>query len=252
MITLLNKFDDKYIIQKDDIHEITSKYIKENEAQEFLRDVNLTKESDIVVDFNYKNNELSINMDKLLEQCYKLYRELKERYKIEDQFESYFINYYILEALYQELVHVSQKKRLNSNEEELYKHLIELSIKIKENNPDFHKDNKLIIPGEIEARNTGILTAYNWLDYTKLPVKKDQILYLEYLRNLLLNYKKKNKYQVETPIELLIQKDSSIDIEEIYKLVDKSKMKKIGRLNLGLPITAREYSGVEKAIKNRS
>ena len=65
MITLLNKFDDKYIIQKDDIHEITSKYIKENEAEDYLRDVNLTKESDIVVDFNYKNNELSINMDKL-------------------------------------------------------------------------------------------------------------------------------------------------------------------------------------------
>ena len=254
MITLLNRFDDQYVVKKEDVLEIAAKYVKDHGEEAYLRDINFTKEDGVITDFNYKNNEFSINMDNLLKRSKELYQQLKEKYKSEDKYESYYLNFYILQAIYQELTHVSQKKKIESSnkQEELYRYLIELSIKEKENNQKLFRGSPLLIPAEIEATNTGLLTAFNLLDYTKLPSKESNIMYLEYLKNLILYYQRMNKYQVKTPIEILKEKDNNIDLKKIYRLLDKSKMKKMARMNLGLPITASEYKGIEKAIKNHS
>ena len=67
----------------------------------------------------------------------------------------------------------------------------------------------------------------------------------------MLNYDRKNSYQVTAPIDILYTKDSSIDSNKINELLDASKYSKISRMNLGLPITTKEYDNVENELVKR-
>ena len=251
MITLLNRFDDKHIIDLEDILEITSKYVRDNGVESSFRDVSFTKDDRIISDYNFNNSEISFNMEQLLNVSKQRAEELKKEYDIDDKYESYFINYRILYHIYKELEHVSQKSRLNREKESIENYLIDLSINMKNSNRDFFNENHLLIPSEIDADNVGLSTAYTLLSYTKLPSREANIVQLEYLKRLLLNYDRKNSYQVTAPIDILYTKDSSIDSNKINELLDASKYSKISRMNLGLPITTKEYDNVENELVKR-
>ena len=69
-------------------------------------------------------------------------------------------------------------------------------------------------------------------------------MHLECFKKLLLNYNRRNKYQVSAPIEVLNEMFPMIDIDELNVLLDESKLSKIDRFNLGLPVTAKEYDSI--------
>ena len=49
MITLLNKFDDNYLIKEDDVYDIVFSYIKENNLTDELKDIVFSSSDNFLV-----------------------------------------------------------------------------------------------------------------------------------------------------------------------------------------------------------
>ena len=246
MITLLNKFDDGYIICEKDVLEIVSHYIKEDNLEEFIRDVSFDNNYGCMGAYNPINNKIVLNSDDILKFCYSLWNKLMKLYNIDEKYSSYFINFYYLYVLFHEVEHAKQNKKYKSLNDKsiLYAFLYELCSRLEGNN-QFYDKNHDLFPMEIEANNNGLLKSYNLLSYTKLPGRETRILYLQYLFSLLSNYERINKYRVLTPIEKLYENVKTLDIDLIFNLLDESKLSKIERFNLGVCVTPKEFDGID-------
>ena len=243
MITLLNKFDDNYVMKKEDVLEITSKYAIDNNLSSYVNDIVLTEDGNTSYDPDKKI--ISYDLEDIMESSNRLFQKLKEEFQIDDKYASYFLNYYYLNYIHNVLAHVKQKANYE-NREDIIGYLYDLSQRLI-----VDQQSKLLIPMEREANNNGLLTAYTLMNYTKLPGKEAHIMQLQYLNGLLTDYKKRNNFQVTSPIEVLNDLVPDIDIDRINELLDQSKLSRIDRFNLGLPITPKEYDGVQNEVTKR-
>ena len=248
MITLLNKFDDKYVIKEDDVLQIVLYYLKENNLDSILSDVKFDDDFKYMASYDLRNNKVILNNEKMWKYCYLKTDKVINDFKINSDYYTYFLNFYYIAIIFHELTHVLQKynyeKTLSNNK--LYVYLYELCRFLEYGDIASYNKNNNLFPMEIEANNEGLLKAYKLMSYTKLPTKENKIMYLEYLRKVLSNYKKINKFRVLTPLDKLANKDSRINLNEISELVDEVNLNRISRLNYGLDITSREYDIVNK------
>lgn len=247
MISLLNKFDDKYIIKEEDVLEIISFYLKSNDLSDFLKDVNFDNQANYLAYYDASNNTILLNNERIWRYSIKNTDKLKLDYHISDEYYSYFLNFYYISVLFHELTHAVQKLKYNdSKSNSLYKYLYELCCLLQYSDLSFYNKNHDLLPLEIEANNNGYFKAYQLMTYTKLPRKEASLMHLKYLKSLLSNYRRINNYKVLAPMDKLHVKNPVIDIEEIYHLMNKEKLSKIERLNYGLDITPKEYNSIEK------
>ena len=249
MITLLNKFDDNYIIHEEDILDIISQYIKAYDLEQFIKDVNFDNNLSVLASYNCSNLTININMKRLWETCYKWSNKLQSLYKIDNSNYSYLLNYYCLYILFHEITHANQKKQhdlLIKNTDSMYIFLYELNEKLQLENKDLYNKHHDLFPMEIEANNTGLLNSYNLMSHTKLPSKEKRILHLQYVRSLLSNYEKINKFHINTPFNKLASIDKRINLDLYNELLNESRLNKIERLNLGLDITPHEYNSLQR------
>ncbi len=248
MITLLNKFDDKYIISEKDILGIVLSYIELNGLDNYFKDIVFSSNSKFMGYYNTKTNEVVLNDDKIMKFCYRLYDRLVKTCKVDEEYYTYFINFYYLYIIYHELTHVSQKAKYEKeiNDNSLFNYLYEVCFKIREENNSLYGKYHNLFPMEIDANNNGFLTAYNLMQYTKLPGKECKIMHSQYLNSTSLNYEKVSDNRILTPIEKLAMETKCIDLDKVYELLENEKLSKLTRLNLGLPITEKEYDNIEK------
>ena len=248
MISLLNKFDDNYVINEEkDILDIVSFYLKSNDLSDYLKDTFIDNKSSHVAYYDTKEKTIVLNSDKILEYCYKKANKTQLDYHVNDKYYTYYLNFYYISVLFHELTHAMQKMYYEkSNKESLYAYLYDLCRLLKFTNLAFYDKNHDLLPMEIDAANNGLLKAYQLMTYTKLPGKEVQVMHLEYLSSLLNNYRRVNDYKVLAPLDKLHVKNPIIDIEEIYKLMDNEKVSKIQRMNFGLDITPKEYDSIDK------
>ena len=249
MITLLNKFDDNYIIREDDIYGIVSSYIRENDLSNELYDITFSNETNYLGSYNLNSKKIILNNERIWKYCYKNTDLLIVNYPSNTKYYTYYLNYFYLTVLFHELTHVLQKRKydlINNKINNIYSYLYELCQTLKYCNEAFYNEYHNLFPMEIEARNESFLRAYNLMNHTKLPGGETKIMRLKYLQSLLLNYKKINKYVVNTPMNILSEASSDINIQDVFTLLDKSKLSKVERMNLGLNIKTREYNGIQK------
>ena len=243
MNNLLNKINDQYVIEKNDILDLALLYVRKNNIEQFLSDVIFTSKANVMAHYNNSTKEIVLNDDRIIKTCYKLTDRLQKIYHIQDDHYNYFLNYYYLFTLYHELMHVSQRARFeqSTNQNNIYNYLYAMCIVLHSSNIFFYKHNHDIFPMEIEANNNGYLNAYNLIKNTQLLPKEKNILYLQYLFSLSLNYKKRNKRKIISPIELLNMENEFVDINSINVLVGECNLSRLRRMTLGLFITPSEY-----------
>ena len=122
MITLLNKFDDNYVIGKiNDICDIVSPYIRQYNLGGYLKDISFNPESKYLAYYNIRTNRLFFNDEKIIRTGYRLFDQLRRKYQISEKYYTYFLNYFYLYIIYHELTHVYQKARDESTLNELSK-----------------------------------------------------------------------------------------------------------------------------------
>ena len=243
MITLLNRFDDNYVIQKEDVLDLTAKYIRDNNLSGLVSGVVITDEDKSVYDSN--SQLVKFNIEDISETNQRLFEQLQKEYDIDGKYTTYYLNYFYLKHIYEVLTHVSQKANYDGKED-IKGYLYDLCQSVS-----MDDKSRLLLPTEIEASNTGLLTAFNYLNYTKLPSKEADRMHLEYFKKLLLNYTRRNNYQVTAPIEVLNEMFPIIDMDELNRLLDESKLSKIDRFNLGLPVTTKEYDSIQGEVNKR-
>ena len=252
MISLLNKFDDKYIIKEDDVFEIVSFFLKSNDLSNFLKDINFDDHANYLAYYDTSNNSILLNNEKIWKYSIKNADKLKLDYHISDEYYSYFLNFYYISVLFHELTHAIQNKKYDkAKQNSLYAYIYELCRLLQYSDLSFYNKNHDLLPLEIEANNNGYLKAYQLMTYTKLPGKEASLMHLEYLKSLLSNYRRLNNYKVLAPMDKLHVKNPVIDIEEIYNLMDNERLSKIERLNYGLDITPKEYDSIDKEKQKR-
>ena len=249
MITLLNKFDDHYIVKEKDIIDIAWSYVKANNLEGYLSDVHCDNKSNHLGHYNIRTKEIILNDEKVIKFGYRLYDKLHDKYKIGEDYYTYFLNFYYMYIIYHELMHVSQRAKYEMNidkDNNMFNYMYKLCSKLHQNDIFFYKSNHDLFPMEIDANNNGYLTAYNMMNYTKLPGKELRIMQLQYFFSLLNNYEKENTFRVITPIEKLARENPNVNLYEIFDIARQINLSKIERMNLGLPITSKEYDGLEK------
>ena len=247
MITLLNKIDNTYVIEKKDILRIISSYIAKNNLQSYLFDVRFLSNSNNLGSYNTLTNVMILNDNRIIKSCYHVSDCLAKKYKISEDYYTYLINYYYLYILFHELEHVKQKASYeNASRSVLFNSLYELCRELQRNDLKFYNQNHDLFPMEIEANNNGYLKAYHIISRTKLPKRELNILKRQYLFSLLNNYEK-NKYQIIAPIDKLTEYNNT-SIFNTTKILQESDLSKIERLNLGLGITSLEYDSIKKIL----
>lgn len=247
MISLLNKFDDNYVINEKDVLEIASYYLTSNSLTDYLKDIIFDDKSTHLVYYNPIDNTILLNNERIWKYCYKNADRVKNDYRINDRYYNYFLNFYYFSVIFHELTHALQKMNYEkAKSDSLYAYLYDLCKLLQYTNIAFYNKNHDLLPLEIDATNNGFFKAYQLMTYTNLPSRDAQIMHLEYLKSLLNNYRRLNKYKVITPLDKLYSKNPIIDIEEIYKLMDQEKISKMQRLNFGLDITPKEYDSINK------
>ena len=204
MISLLNKFDDKYLIKEDDVLEIAMFFLKNYNLDNFLKDINFDNQSKYLAYYNLYDNNITINNERLWKYCEKNADRVKIDYHISDEYYSYFLNFYYISSIFHELTHAIQKKKYDkANTNGLYAYIYDLCRLLEYTDLSFYNANHDLFPLEIDATNNGYLKAYQLMTYTKLPGRETQIMHLEYLKSLLSNYKKLSDFKVITPLSLL-------------------------------------------------
>ena len=249
MVTLLNKFDDNYVIKEDDVYGIISSYIKENDLNDEINDVIFSSSDNSLGSYNLNSKKIVLNNEKIWKYCYKNTDEIITNYPVNTKYYTYYLNYFYLTVLFHELEHVSQNKRYENTKNritDIYCYLYELCQVLKYHNEPFYNKYHDLFPMEIEARNKSLLRSFNLMNYTKLPNNATKIMHFRYLQSLLSNYKRMNKYSIIPPIDILSRVSDNININDIYTLLDHAKLSKIERMNLGVNITANEYNSIQK------
>ena len=246
MISLLNKFDDNYVIKDGDILEIVSFYLRSNGLDNYLKDIKYCTNDKFLAYYNTQSNEIELNNEKIWEYCYKSTYGLIKKYNIDEKYHTYFLNFYYISVLFHELTHAMQKQKYESmDSNSLYVYLYDLCRMIGYTDFSFYNKNHGLLPMEIEANNEGLFKAYQLMTYTKLPGREAQLMHLEYLSSLLTNYKKHNN-RIISPVERLCKKVNYIEKSELNELLEKTRLSKMQRFNYGLNITTKEYDSLDK------
>lgn len=249
MNELINKFNNYYVMNQDDILNITSKFITEYRLEEFLCDIKFNDSLGELAVYNPSKSIIYINMQRLWNACYKWSNKLQVTYKIDNCNYSYLLNYYCLYILFHEITHAIQKQKHDkyvNNTNSVYIFLYELCEILELDNKELYDKYHDLFPMEIEANNNGLLKAYNFMSHTNLPSREKRILNLQYINSLLSNYEKDNKSRIITPFSKLYNVESRINIDKLNELIEEISLDKIDRLNLGLVITNQEYKGLQK------
>ena len=120
-----------------------------------------------------------VNTEVVKRACELSYRELKEKYQIDDRYDTYFINYFYLHFIYRELTHINQLSRVErtNGKEDIHNYLYDTCYQLHKTDKSFYEQNSILLPNEIRANNTGLLTAYTLMNCTKLPGKEANIMY---------------------------------------------------------------------------
>ena len=244
MITLLNKFDDGYIIQRKDVLDIISHYIDADGLSEYIKDVDFDNSDLSPASYNPITHKMRFNPEPILEYCDDKFFEISKGFDVDKKYFPYFVNFYYLYAIFHEIEHARQEKRYKTSEDKLYRYLYELCDYLHFHDNSLYKKNHSLFPMEIDAHNNGFLRSYQLLSYTKLPRRETRIMYLRYLYSLLYNYRKVNCFNVLTPIDKLSQAARQVDIKKIHELLHESRLPKIERFNLGVSVTPREYNSI--------
>ena len=243
MITLLNRFDDNYVIRKEDVLNLAAEYIKNDNLSSLVSDVVITDEDRSTYDSD--NQLVKFNIKEISEANQRLFEQLQKEYDIDGKYTSYYLNFYYLKHIYKVLVNISQKAKYEGKED-IRGYLYDLCQSVS-----MDDKSRLLLPMEKEASNFGLLKAYNYLSYTKLPSKEAERMHLEYFKEVLLNYNRRNNYQVTSPIEVLNEMFPIIDMDELNRLLDESKLIKEERFHLGLPVTTKEYDSIQGEVNKR-
>ena len=244
MITLLNKFDDNYVIGKiNDICDIVSPYIRQYNLGGYLKDISFNPESKYLAYYNIRTNRLFFNDEKIIRTGYRLFDQLRRKYQISEKYYTYFLNYFYLYIIYHELTHVYQKARDESTLNELYLYLYELCDQLRKESVHFYNKFHDLFPMEREAINNGALVAYNLMKYTKLPGYECKVMRLKYFKIITADYELVNQSQVISPIETLLNKYPE-RLEKINELSKTAKLSKEMKFNFGLPVSTQELKNV--------
>ncbi len=246
MITLLNKFDDEYKINEKDILDIAWSYIKENRLEDILKDVKFDPTSIYLGFYNDKSNTIVFNDERIQIKVKELYNELLTRYQIDEKYLTYFWNFFYLFITFHDVEHINQIAKYNRRESELYNYLYDVCNTIKEKDYDLYISKHDLFPINIEVDNASYLHAYNLMAHTKLPNIELKLMYLEYIKSLLKNYEKYDDKIVISPVDKLAMLTSEIDLDNITRLLNETRLSKIDRMNLGLSITPSEYDSIIK------
>ena len=247
MLTLLNKFDDKYKMKEKDILDIAWSYIKENNLEEILKDVKFDPNSSYLGIYYNDSNTMVFNDERIYNKVNELYNELLSNYQIDENYHTYFWNLFYLYVTFHDVEHINQKAMHdNGYGSELFNYLYEACNNIKENDYNLYLENHSLFPTNIAADNIGFLKAYNLMDHTKLIKRELRIMYLEYLKLLLRNYERYNDKIIISPVDKLATLSNLISLDKITELLNNTKLSKIDRMNLGLSITPSEYDSIIK------
>lgn len=245
MITLLNKFDDNYVIKPEDVYDIVNAYIRNNSLEPYLKDISFDPTNKNLADYNLKTNEIVFNDNKIILAGYSLYDELYSKYHINEEYYTYFLNFYYLFIIYHELVHVSQKAKYERDisKDNIFNYLYELSNQLRRKDINLYYINHNLFPMEIEANNEGYLYALNLMNHTKLPRRECRVMQLKYLSSLSLNYRTIGNLHIISPVEEFVGLDNET-MERINTLFSNTRLSKNERMNLGLFITLKEYKSI--------
>ena len=257
MISLLNKFDDNYIIEEKDVLQIVDYYLKNNSLDNYLKDVIFVKDSHYIAGYSVSDNVMKLNNEKMWQSCHRKTDKIDKMFDI-GNYKSYFLNFYYISIIFHELTHAVQKNKYDSfiNTNNLFSYLYELCSMIEYSGMMTFNNDYNLLPMEIEANNVGLLKSYQLMTYTKLPSRETQLMYSQYLSSLLSNYKKINDKEVSAPINKLHKKINEIDMEMINSLIEQERLSKVQRLNYGLDISSKVYDSIDKEkqkilLKNR-
>lgn len=246
MIAVLNKINKNYTVEEKDVLDIISAYLKQNNLESYLRDVQFDDNSKSMGAYDIKNHVIILNDEKIIKFCYKTSDRLQKIYQIDDEYYHYFLNFFYLYILFHELEHVKQVQKFRDQGTLLCQFLYELCLRLHRNDQAFYTKNHDLFPTEIDANNNGYLKAYNLLSHTNLPSRELEIMRAQYNFSLLYNYEKINCQYIKSPINKLCDINQNIDTSLLYKLLETCKPNRLERLNLGLSITPLEFDRIEK------
>ncbi len=246
MKSLIELINNKKIISEKEIKEIVLSYIKENQLEEYLTNVNYCegktgyRRNDKIIDFN-ENHTIDLANE--------LYNLFHDYFHIDKTNYSYYINFYYLYQIYHELFHVYQYNRDENGYKHSYSYLHKLNNKLIVRNTDYYDslDGHIYFPMEIEADNYGFSTAYKIMKETNIPKKDLRVLYAYYLNILLYNYEiDKDKKIVTSPIEILSSNIDGINMDKVNEVIIEDNLNLLEKVKFGLPITFDEYSLILK------
>lgn len=248
MITLLNKFDDGYVIKEKDILDIIYQYIRDYKLEPYLTDVIFDNKNTRLGHYSEKDKIISLNDERINKLAHYLYNVLRLRYQLDKKYYSYFLNFCYLYIIYHDLIHVSQRAKYEeASKDELFNYLYELCLRLRKN-PEFYRNNQKLFPMEIDANNKSYLMAYKLIQCTKLPNKENRVIYYNYLVRLIQNYEKTDS-GILSPIKKLAIEDSIVDVNKISELLKNNKLPRSDRLNFGLDIQGNEYDLIKTKCK---
>ena len=242
MITLLNKFDDGYVMDKDDISRVFGEKIKEYTLEDYFKGVKFEILSDFMAYYNSSDGLIHFDDKKVERVAYEYCDSLVDWYNADENYYTYYLNFYFLYFIYHEIRHLEQlKKRVNgylpSND-----YLYDVCHDLRKDK-EFYKKNHNCFPMEIDAANFGLSKAFEILSHTKLVSRERKILQAEYLNSLHQRYSlSDDKRIVKSPVEMLASKSDLVDLDMINNISSKNRLSKMDRINLGLPITVGEYN----------
>lgn len=255
MITLLNRFDDGYIMKEEDIRQIINEYKKNYGLEEYVRDVSFKPHSKYPAFYNTKDRIISFDDKRCIRAAYKYFDELYNNYPIDEDNYTYYINNYFLYIIYHELTHAEDLKRyeINYRSNDVFCELYDACNNIRKDDYRFYEKKHNYFPMEINAIHNGLLSAYKIMQHTKLPTRECRVLYAEYLSMLYYYYNKDDEEIITSPVETLARMSKLIDFDRVNDMLNNSSLSKMERINLGLPITLKEYSSLinkEEKVKS--
>lgn len=232
MITILNKFDDGYIIGDHnveqnikDIHDITSVFLKMYGIDD--KEIKLSNDSGIICAYDYYSNYAMLNAEKALEESMKFASDFPEEYR------SYYVNYYFLYFIHYLVMHLVQSQMYGQqNSDNPLRYLYDVSEKSSQNGIVTCNES-ILTPMEIEARNMARKRAWQIMRSTKLPMKDVALFHYYYLSMLIEKYGDDGL----SPIEMMPLDNTNIDLEKLFQLMENTGIGIKDRINLGLPVS---------------
>ncbi len=241
MITLLNKFDDGYVMNKEDIKKVFLEKIREYNLEDYYKDIKFEMISDYMAYYSTGDGLIHFDDKKVNRVAYDYCDNLISWYNADEDYYTYYLNFYFLYFIYHEIRHLLQLKMRKNDSFASNNYLYDVCHDLRKNK-NFYKENHNSFPMEIDAANFGLLKAFEILSHTKMIPRERRILQAEYLSSLHYRYALTDEGTVKSPVEMLALKSDLVDLGMINNISSHNHLSKMDRVNLGLPITVSEYN----------